>query len=81
MSNSFSNLNIEESNEDDVNATQDRPTNDHKISATARKQMNGRNNKRLHTNDKETRQTSRHPRPYVAIVGDSMLKHINGLHS
>ena len=58
VSNRFSNLNIEESNEDDGNATQDDPTNDHKISATARKQVNGRSNKRPHTNDKETKQTS-----------------------
>ena len=77
VSNRFSNLNIEESNEDDVNATQDDPTNDHKISATACKEANGRDNKRPHSNEKETKQTSQPPRPNVAIVGDSMLKHIN----
>ena len=77
MSNRFSNLNIEESNEVDVNATQDDLTNDHKVPATAPKQVNGKNNRRPHTNDKETTQTPQHPRPNVAIVGDSMLKHIN----
>ena len=77
VSNRFSNLNIEESNKDDVNATQDDSTNDHTISATTRRQVNGRNNRNPHTNNKETRQTSQHSRPNVAIVGDSMLKHIN----
>ena len=75
VSNRFSNLNTEESNEDNVNATQDDPNNDHKISATAPKQVNGKNNRTPHTNDKETRQTSQYPN--VAIVGGSMLKHIN----
>ena len=50
VSNGFLNLNIEESNEDDVNATQDDSTNDHKISATTPKQVNGRNNRNPHTN-------------------------------
>ena len=77
VSNRYSNLNIEECNEDNVNATQDDPNNDHKMSATTPKQVNGKNNRRPHTNDKDTRQTSQYPRPNVAIVGDSMLKHIN----
>ncbi|CAB4022193.1 Hypothetical predicted protein, partial [Paramuricea clavata] len=77
VSNRFSNLNTEESNADDVDVTQNDLVTAHTEPATKPKQVNEKYNRRHHTGSKETKQTYHHPRPNVAIVGDSMLKHIN----
>jgi lysophospholipase L1-like esterase len=77
VSNRFSNLNIEESNADDVDVTQNDLVTARTEPATKPKQVNEKYNRRHHTGSKETKQTYHHPRPNVAIVGDSMLKHIN----
>ena len=50
-------------------------SNNHSVHRSS--QANGRDIKRPHSNEKKTKQTSQPPRPNVAIVGDSMLKHIN----
>ncbi|CAB3993600.1 Hypothetical predicted protein, partial [Paramuricea clavata] len=77
VSNRFSNLNTEESNADDVDVTQNDLVTARTEPATKPKQVNEKYNRRHHTGSKETKQTYHHPRPNVAIVGDSMLKHIN----
>ena len=77
VSNRFSNLNIDESIQNDVNATQNDPIIDHREPATIPKEVNGKNNRRHYINSKETRQTCHHPRSNIAIVGDPMLKHKN----
>ena len=77
VSNRFSNLNIEESNADDVDFTQNDLVTARTEPPTNTKQANEKYNRRHHTGNKETKQTYHHPRPNVAIVGDSMLKHIN----
>ena len=77
VSNRFSNLNIEESNADDVDVTQNDLVTARTEPATKPKQVNEKYNRRHHNGSKETKQTYHHPRPNVAIVGDSMLKHLN----
>ena len=77
VSNKFSNLNIEESNADDVDVMQNDLVTARTEPPTNTKQANEKYNRRHHTGNKETKQTYHHPRPNVAIVGDSMLKHIN----
>ena len=59
VSNRFSNLNIDESNQNDVNTTQNDPIIDHREPATISKEINGKINTRHYTNSKETRQTYR----------------------
>ncbi|CAB4016163.1 Scavenger receptor cysteine-rich type 1 M130, partial [Paramuricea clavata] len=77
VSNRFSNLNTKESNADDVDVTQNDLVTARTEPATKHKQVNEKYNRRHHTDSKETKQTYHHTRPNVAIVGDSMLKHIN----
>ena len=79
VSDRFSGLNIDKSNQNDVNTTQNDTIIDHREPVMISKEVNGKSNRKLYTNSnsKETRQTYHHPRPNVTIVGDSMLKHIN----
>ena len=56
-----------------MNTTQNDTIIDHREPVMISKEVNRKSNRKHYTNSKETR----HPRPNVAIVGDSMLKHIN----
>ncbi len=60
VSNRFSNLNIEESNADDVDVTQNDLVTARTEPATKPKQVNEKYNRRHHTDSKETKQTYHH---------------------